>query len=715
MMITNKKIKQWTTLVLLMLSCMFLEKPGKIFGDNTVFKTSGREESLETAASWLVWPRKLNPVHVVVVFTKFNGEAPGDTLAPSWADELFNGTIGSIPHFFDSISFGQYKVTGEFLPKRYEVPYDADYYVEQYIDTQGSLRRRSYIEYTHDMFKILNRDPDVDFSRYDNEGKDGIPGSADDDGYADYIVLMPRTVPYNFIQQRATGVMTLGLKDPFRSNNKNAVGEYIKIDKNSGCVATAINKNQAIGSICAELSHAYGAVDLMDKVYVDPTNDSAGAGFWDILGRGALGWNERNGPVGPSAYNRMLMDSVGYKNTNLIDIYGVHQNVRMKDVGHPEGKIYRVWISESEYFLIEYRSNIGGNYYDRNIPESGILIWHIDEKESNSTEKNKLCDLECADGKYLDKGYPAGLIPDPIKGSDNLDFWAHDIEYTTKYHGNQGDGTDVFDGVNFTAFGTMTNPNSFSQVTKRTTGIEIFNIRSDGDEMVFDCYLSPFPEKAPTEAPFIGMAFQRSRKSNSYEYLITLEKEIYLINFGLGHRADALVTVGSDSLVIEPLTFLNMYEVQKAIHKKLSTVDLQAASSQLFRRHVSLDTFRTITDDYGVNLEDISGGQELSWVQRIVNVQDHEIVTVTGIELMQNYPNPFNNRTNISYVLSSGGPTSLEVYNILGQRMMVIDRGYEEPGFHSMNLGADDLPSGMYLYRLSGSSLSQTKKFTVIK
>ena len=54
------------------------------------------------------WPRRLNPVHIVVVFTKFKGESPGDSLAPSWADALFDDTIGSIPDFFSSISFGKY-------------------------------------------------------------------------------------------------------------------------------------------------------------------------------------------------------------------------------------------------------------------------------------------------------------------------------------------------------------------------------------------------------------------------------------------------------------------------------------------------------------------------------------------------------------------------------------------------------------------------------
>ncbi|MFC1607879.1 T9SS type A sorting domain-containing protein, partial [Candidatus Latescibacterota bacterium] len=623
-------------------------------------------------------------------------------LAPAWADELFDGTIGSVTHFFDSISFGQYKVTGEYLPKRYEL-------------SGNDSRIDNMFDYSLEVAKMLDNDPTVNLLQFDNEGRDGIPASEDDDGYVDYIVMMPMTVPYGFILQRATGVMYLGMKAPYRTHFQNNRGEFIYIDKTSGCLAAAANKNQAIGTIIAEISHAYGAIDLMDKVYVNPENDSAGVGYWDMLGRGALGWGGSNGPVGPSAYNRMLMNSIGYQNRNLVDLYGVHQNLRMKDVGHPDGKTYRVWIRGSEYFLIEYRSSIGGNYYDRQLPESGLLIWHIDERESNSTEKTKLCDLECADGKYIDKGYPLGNIPDPLDGSDNLDFWAHESLYTTKYNGNQGDATDVFDGVNFRSFGSETNPNSYSQRTGKPTGIEIFNIRKEGDEMVFDCFLSRIPEITPAEAPLLGMAFQRSRESSSYWDLLFWEKEVYIINFGFGQRANSLVTVTKDTLTVESLDFLNTYEAHKVVESHLLPANIHTGKTQIVRRPVSIESFRTIAQEYGVALEDIGDGQKPAWVQKAVRLSGDEIYTIESIDLHQNFPNPFNNQTTISYVLPNGSNTELEVYNILGQRVILVSPGYQAAGHHSIQLDASGLPSGMYMYRLKGISLSQTRKFTLIK
>ena len=82
----------------------------------------------ESSANWPV-DRDMNPLHMVVVFTKFKGEAPGDTLAPEWADQIFSGEPGSVPHFFKEVSFGAYRITGEYLPKRYELPEPAEAYV----------------------------------------------------------------------------------------------------------------------------------------------------------------------------------------------------------------------------------------------------------------------------------------------------------------------------------------------------------------------------------------------------------------------------------------------------------------------------------------------------------------------------------------------------------------------------------------------------------
>jgi len=71
--------------------------------------------------------------------------------------------------------------------------------------------------------------------------------------------------------------------------------------------------------------------------------------------------------------------------------------------------------------------------------------------------------------------------------------------------------------------------------------------------------------------------------------------------------------------------------------------------------------------------------------------------------------------TAIPYILSEPGRVTLEVYNILGQRVVQMDRGYQEPGLHVMRLDANNLASGVYLYRLHGDAISETRKFNLLR
>ncbi len=644
------------------------------------------------------WPRKTNPLHVVVVFTRFKGELPADTTPPEWSKNLFNGRPGSINDYFSAISHGEFKITGEIFPKMIEMPHDTTYYKRT--DT-----------YSRDIIRMLDEDPDFSFARYDNDGLDREPNSGDDDGFADYIVLMPRSRPYDFILRLATGVMTLHLNDPYTTRDRRANGGFIKADKFSGCIAVAATYSQALGTITAEISHAFGALDLMDKVYETPATDSAGVGYWDILGWGAGGWAGNGVPVGPCAFNRMLMKCIGVNNSNLVDIYGAHKSVSMRDVGDPTGKVYRIWISPTEFFLIEYRNNRGNLYYDSFLPQSGLLIWHVQERESNSTEESKLCDLECPDGLYLDAGFPLGSFPDPLNGKDNLDFWSRNAQYTIQHSGNMGDASDVYDGVNYTMFGTRTNPSSVSN-NKTPTGIEIFNIRRSGNEMLFDCYIPPIPNMQPPKAPSVGLAFQRSNGTSVNQFL-DYRKNVYIVDFGLSYRHNLLITVTRDTLLVKEITDLGQYERQKAVLRSLSG-DSDPESAMVFRESISPDAFWATAEQYGVYPGDLGAGAAPVHIQKLTLTEAHR-ERPTAIELRQNHPNPFNAETVIDYVLSESGPVTLEVYNILGQKVLELDQGFRDRGTHSFHLSAGDMSSGIYFYRLRGTNLSQTRRFTLIR
>ena len=85
-------------------------------------------------------------------------------------------------------------------------------------------------------------------------------------------------------------------------------------------------------------------------------------------------------------------------------------------------------------------------------------------------------------------------------------------------------------------------------------------------------------------------------------------------------------------------------------------------------------------------------------------------------ELEQNYPNPFNPSTNIRFSLATAQDVTLEVYNMLGQRVATLIQNQKmSAGRHIQTFDATSLSSGMYIYRISTSEFVQSRKMLLIK
>lgn len=85
--------------------------------------------------------------------------------------------------------------------------------------------------------------------------------------------------------------------------------------------------------------------------------------------------------------------------------------------------------------------------------------------------------------------------------------------------------------------------------------------------------------------------------------------------------------------------------------------------------------------------------------------------------LEQNYPNPFNPETNIAFVLAENENITLTIYDILGNKVVDICKGYMEMGEHSVKFDSKkyNLNSGIYFYTLKAGAFTQTKKMIVLK
>ena len=83
--------------------------------------------------------------------------------------------------------------------------------------------------------------------------------------------------------------------------------------------------------------------------------------------------------------------------------------------------------------------------------------------------------------------------------------------------------------------------------------------------------------------------------------------------------------------------------------------------------------------------------------------------------LAQNYPNPFNPTTTINYSIKSAGEVTLKIYDMLGTELASLVNESQEAGSYSVEFNAANLPSGMYVYRISTNNFVDTKKLILLK
>jgi len=96
-------------------------------------------------------------------------------------------------------------------------------------------------------------------------------------------------------------------------------------------------------------------------------------------------------------------------------------------------------------------------------------------------------------------------------------------------------------------------------------------------------------------------------------------------------------------------------------------------------------------------------------------VADKPAVQPVRFSLEQNYPNPFNASTLIKFEIASDCPVKLQIFDTLGRQTATLLDQSMNAGKHSITYDANDLPSGIYFYRLQAGQQVQLRKMTLVK
>ena len=99
---------------------------------------------------------------------------------------------------------------------------------------------------------------------------------------------------------------------------------------------------------------------------------------------------------------------------------------------------------------------------------------------------------------------------------------------------------------------------------------------------------------------------------------------------------------------------------------------------------------------------------------------DKDITRPNDFLLSQNYPNPFNSATAIEFSVPTRSQVSIDIYNLLGQKINTIIDEVLPVGNHTTIWNGNDkngrpVSSGVYYYRIAADELVETKKLVLLK
>ncbi len=83
--------------------------------------------------------------------------------------------------------------------------------------------------------------------------------------------------------------------------------------------------------------------------------------------------------------------------------------------------------------------------------------------------------------------------------------------------------------------------------------------------------------------------------------------------------------------------------------------------------------------------------------------------------LEKNYPNPFNPVTTIRFAIPENSFVTLKIFDILGKETTTLVNSFEEAGYKTVQFDATNLPSGIYIYKLTAGNFVDMKKMVLMK
>lgn len=538
-------------------------------------------------------------------------------------------------------------------------------------------------------------DATVDFSKYDR----------DNDGIVDHVILI-----HSGNDQASTGVIDYDIQSLLISA-VNAVHDGVRVNTAAIVAEEPDFEHPHLGIYFHEFFHDFGAPDVYNFDFTDARDHKWGlmSQFGPYQGPEALGIGNGLQPSHIMGYLKWDFDARP-QNGRLgwIQPVQITQNQQIDvpsfELGPKTDKLFKIDIHSSttpvrgeavEFFLIEHRNKASGATFDTYLPESGILIWHIDE-----TNPYPIGTFDASQQIWLeDPSDPEHL---GIYQQDDVELI--DIQTVT-------DGAAYSANDQQTAFTPGTVPNSNAN-DGTVTGISITNIGPEGPTIPILVSFGDTYE--PNDTFAIAFPITYGQTYESFLFDLDDTRDVYKLEATRG--ITILVTLADIPLGKNYRLFLHAATGEIVATGENAT---DIGGLKLIYQPSTTDTFYIVVESEG-GFSNVD-----SYRLRVEQLQAGDF----ALDAIKVYPNPLfigDSAVTFAYQLSASQVAdniSLEIFIPTGDlvynetREIVGTQGKFE--WHPVTRNGTSLAPGIYIYRISAMQaevlVQEIGKLSIVK
>jgi len=216
---------------------------------------------------------------------------------------------------------------------------------------------------------------------------------------------------------------------------------------------------------------------------------------------------------------------------------------------------------------------------------------------------------------------------------------------------------------------------------------------------IIDPEIFGLPDK-DVEQRIIGHYFYQDLKDTIYiSAPLFLGGQVWV---GFTQENDSLLIPLRDSLNVNVLKRVELIPTIDSIHELWQIYGYQIDS--LFSQLNNDNRFKFIEYNRMIMYDSI-----------YVTSVKQKSLQISDFYLSNAYPNPFNPRTRIQFSVPNSDEVIIKVYNLLGEELNTLINEYKQAGTYEVEFNANNLPSGIYYYRMISGSYSESKKMILLR